>query len=200
MLRSIYLPFLKIRYNVEQAFFFFNGLYVREIFFPPLKNLIDRFKIPPVMRPCFALSACCVDRHPALKINNRDRTGTARLRPAKAARAAPARQPARSRTQPTRSGSGGTTNEPQLFAPPHHVAPLPRAALGQPRPVAPRRREPAGSRWPRRLSRLLEGLAGRQPRAGRGTGRRGVTARFVGVRFPEPNSFQDISEKIFLGG
>lgn len=58
------------------------------IFFP-LKNFIDRFKIPPVMRPCFALSACCLDRHPALKINYRDRTETAKLRSARASRVVP---------------------------------------------------------------------------------------------------------------
>lgn len=57
-------------------------IYEYDIFFP-LKNFIDRFKIPPVMRPCFALSACCLDRHPALKINYRDRTETAKLRSAR---------------------------------------------------------------------------------------------------------------------
>lgn len=153
----------------SRFFFFKDGLNRRAIFFFPLKNLIDRFKIPPVMRPCFALSACCLDRHPALKINNRDRTGTARLRPARTARAAPggpsARTPGRRQRAPS---SGCTTNEPRLFAPPSRS--LPRAALGRPRPAARRRWERAGSGWPRRPGPLTRGAFRPPAGCGRGAG------------------------------
>lgn len=105
--------------------------YICEYDFFSLKNFIDRLKIPPVMRPCFALSACCLDRHPALKINYRDRTETATLRSAKAPRVAPSGQ-----SEPS---SGETISEPQLFAPPSYSPPP--AVLNGPRPVAPRRGE-----------------------------------------------------------
>ena len=152
------------------------------------------------MRPCFALSACCLDRHPALKINDRDRTGTARLRLAQAARAAPGGQSARSPTQPTRSRLWRHHERTPVVRPPHTLLPSPE----QPRVSPARSLRGAGNRLARAgrggPSRLPEGLAGRRPRAGRGTGREGVTARFSGVRFPEPNSFQDISENFFRGG
>lgn len=101
------------------------------------------------MRPCFALSACFLDRHPALKINNRDRTGTARLRPARAARTTLGGQSASSQTQSMRARLWRHHGRTPIVCPPH-PSPLPRAASGLPRPIAPRRWERAGSHWPRR--------------------------------------------------
>lgn len=195
MLRNIDLPFLKFRYKVDEVFFFKDGLNIRAIFFP-LKNLIDRFKIPPVMRPCFALSACCLDRHPALKINNRDRAGTARLRPARAARAAPGRQwartpdaagerraPAAPRTNPDRAPS---PTSPPLRSSPGSAPPGRSAALGTGRPGRP--------------GPLTRGAPRPPAGCGRGAGAGRGHCEFFGFRFLEPNSLHNISEILFLGG
>lgn len=115
--------------------FFLRWTICKGDFFFPLKNLIDRFKMPPVMRPCFALSSCCLDRHPALKINNRNRTGTARLRAARTAGRTVGEVPDAANA---RSALAAAPTNPNCLPP--HPASLPRAVPGRPRPVAPRRR------------------------------------------------------------
>lgn len=136
------------------------------IFFS-LKNFIDRFKIPPVMRPCFALSACCLDRHPTLKINYRDRTETATLRSARAPRVAPSGQSVRA----------------QLWRN-HERTPIICSPILLPSPSslewAPPGRSPAqgtvGSRWPRPL------LPGPQ------RGERGLEGYWRAFRFRSPQT------------